>query len=194
VDETPVGGRNGDNPLLSQLLAHYGAPAYVRRARAAEDAWEALLERCRQQRHEWLAMVRLALGQVHALAGDWARLTRHLQDAQDIMLLQRLYAELQPVLKVPPERTSFERKLRRALLALNRRTLWFNRRWEEHLAGVDLEPINALRRDYNRYYVLEKECAMRSARLARQGFVPLEPVTVSSLAAHFPALPVVRLR
>ena len=58
------------------------------------------------------------------------------------------------------------------------------------LEETDLTEVNALREGYNRYYLLEKECAVRSARLARQGFRRLEPVTLEELAALLPPLPV----
>jgi hypothetical protein len=51
-----------------------------------------------------------------------------------------------------------------------------------------LNQVNDLRDGYNRYYVLEKECAVRSFRLARQGFCPLEPLTVEDITALFPLL------
>jgi hypothetical protein len=57
---------------------------------------------------------------------------------------------------------------------------------------VDLSQVNALRDGYNRYYVLEKECASRSPRTARHGFRPLPPLTADDLAALLPPLPVPR--
>ena len=59
---------------------------------------------------------------------------------------------------------------------------------------LDLSGINELRDGYNRYYVLEKEFAVRSARVARHGFVPLEPVTSGVLFELLPLLPVPRSR
>jgi hypothetical protein len=53
--------------------------------------------------------------------------------------------------------------------------------------------VNEARDGYNRYYVLEKECAIRSALLARRGFCRLEPFTLEQLAALVPELPVPRL-
>ena len=50
--------------------------------------------------------------------------------------------------------------------------------------------VNELREGYNRFYVLEKEIALRSAHLARQGFRPLAPATTVELAAVLPLLPV----
>ena len=66
----------------------------------------------------------------------------------------------------------------------------FNRRWVEYARALDLRPINALRADYNRYYLLEKECAVRSPMIARQGYQPLEPLTVEAILAVLPPLPV----
>ena len=59
---------------------------------------------------------------------------------------------------------------------------------------MDLGPVNEVREGYNRYYLLEKECALRSPLLARQGFVRLNPLTVDDLAALLPPLPVPQLK
>jgi hypothetical protein len=67
----------------------------------------------------------------------------------------------------------------------------FNRRWDAFLPTLDLRHVNELRDGYNRYFVLEKECAVRSARVAREGFVPLSPLTVQELFRHLPLLPAV---
>jgi hypothetical protein len=69
----------------------------------------------------------------------------------------------------------------------------FNRRWQEFLDKIELDALNRLRDEYNRYYPLEKECAVRSWRVARHGFQPLAPVTHADLAARFPLLPAPRL-
>ena len=59
-----------------------------------------------------------------------------------------------------------------------------------------LEPVRwllgELRDGYNRFYVLEKECAVHSPVIARQGFRPLEPLTAADLVAALPPLPVPR--
>jgi hypothetical protein len=65
----------------------------------------------------------------------------------------------------------------------------FNAVWAEFLGGLDLRPINALRDGYNRYYLLEKECVVRSVRVAGMGFQPMAMLTVADLAALFPPLP-----
>ena len=66
----------------------------------------------------------------------------------------------------------------------------FNRRWLPFVRGLDLTALNAERADYNRYYLLEKECAVRSPHIARQGYRPLDPVTHDDLLAALPPLPV----
>jgi hypothetical protein len=47
-----------------------------------------------------------------------------------------------------------------------------------------------MRDGYNRYYLLEKECALRSARVAREGFVRLAPLTLDDIRKMLPLLPV----
>lgn len=178
---------------MQRVAAFYDAPAYVRRAREVEGALEGLWQRCRQQRGKWLELVAVRLGQMHALAGSWQRLRPWLADESQVELLTCLEADLSPRLRCPVAMTSSARVMRRALRELCESIECFNQRWQAFVPGVDLAAINALRADYNRYYVFEKECAVRSARLARQGFVPLAPLTPADVAARFPLLDVPRL-
>jgi hypothetical protein len=105
-----------------------------------------------------------------------------------------MYASLDPQLRLPVEPTSSTRKLRRTLGELVESVERFNQHWLAHLETVDLTRVNELRDGYNRYYVLEKECALRSPRLARLGFRRLEPLTREELTALLPSLPVPRLQ
>jgi hypothetical protein len=194
VDDVPILGRGADHYLVKMFEAQYDAPAYVRRARQVEDAWESLVHRCRQQRDEWLGMARVRLGLLRGLAGDWAALRPLLADDDQLGALRHLEALLQPRLRSPVERTSSARALRRALRELVESLERFNQRWQAFLPGVDLTHVNELRDGYNRYYLLEKECAVRSARVARQGFRRLEPATTDALESVLPALPVPRLK
>jgi hypothetical protein len=181
-----------DNVELGHLLSHYDAPAFVRRDRRVREAFDRLLDRCRRQRDEWLEMVRIRIGALYALAGDWGSLALLLADEEQIHVLRQLHVTLEPELRVPEEPTSSIRILRRALRELVESLERFNRRWRQFLQEVDLMEVNDLREGYNRYYLLEKECALRSARLARQRFQPFESVTREELAARFPvfAIPV----
>jgi hypothetical protein len=193
VDEGPNPGGDADRREVQQLLGQYDAPAYFRRARGVQNALEHLLARCRRQREEWLPMVRLRLATLRDLAGDWPALAAWLDDGQRRTLAD-LHAELRPTLRVPLGPTASRRALRRALRELIASIRRFNARWERYLAEVDLAPLNVLRDGYNRYYVLEKECAVRSAVLARVNFQPLPPFTHADLAGLVPALVVPGMR
>jgi hypothetical protein len=177
-----------ERALLQQLVGQYGGPAFVRRARSTEAAWEQLLDQCRKARHERLAMVRLQLGTLAALAGAWERLRPHVENEAALLVLQSLHNELQPRLRVPVERTESAGKLRRALGELREGIAYFNSRWREYLAQVNLSGVNALRDAYNRFYLLEKECALGSAHIARRGFTRLEHATLDDLLREFPPL------
>jgi hypothetical protein len=191
-DQTPF-SRDDAHEIFKQFASHYDAPAYVRRARQVEDALEQLLARCRAQRDEWLHMVRLRLGQLHMLAGDWGALRPWLASDTQVEVLERLHRDLAPQPRLRVEATRSERALRGTLRDLVQSIDRFNRRWEAFLPTVDLAPINTLRDGYNRYYLLEKECAIRSPRLARQGFRGLEPLTTADLAGLVPVLPMPKL-
>jgi hypothetical protein len=190
MDEVTIPGRDDADRTVKQFMTTYDAPAFVRRGRQVQAAFEDLLGRCRAQREGWLAMVRLRLGTLHALAGDWGRLAPLLADASQVEALQNLHAELQPRLRAPVRPALTRGALRGALRELRGSIERFNERWRRYLLGVDVRHVNALREDYNRYYVLEKECALRSPRLARLGFRPLPPVSVAELEAALPPLPV----
>jgi hypothetical protein len=194
LDEIQILGCEDHRHGVNRFLAHYGAPAYVRRARQVEEALDALVGHCRRQRDEWLDLVRIRLGQLHGLAGDWAALRPLVADEGQIQRLSDLHAELKPRLRLPVASTSSARALRRALRELRESIDRFNHRWHDFLRKVDLSAVNEARDGYNRYYVLEKECAVRSPRLARIGFRRLEPMTLDELTALVPPLPVPQLQ
>jgi hypothetical protein len=185
---------NEDRKKVQYLLGSYGAPAFVRRGRQVEEAYETLLAALRLEREKLLAMVRLRIGQAFALAGDPERLRPLLREPEQLDLLVELHRELHPTLRVAVEPTSSLRILRQGLRDLIDSLERFDRRWNAHLVGVDLIPINKLREGYNRHYVVEKECVVGSARLAREGFVRLPPLTVADLRREFPALAIPDLR
>jgi hypothetical protein len=187
MEDIPILSREDPRNVVQLFTAHYDAPAYVRRARRVQDAFDELIARCRQRREEWLELVRLRLGTLKARAGKWSRL-RFLLGHDQLSALEDLHDALQPRLRVPVESTSSRRLLRHAIGELRANLDRFNARWQKFLEALDLAPLNRLREDYNRYYLLEKECAMRSTRLARLGFQRLEPVTVADVAGLFPPL------
>jgi hypothetical protein len=194
MEEEIILGRDESGEVFKRFLSQYDAPAYIRRARGVQAAFDQLLEHCRRRRAEWLEIVRLRIGMLHALAGDWSNLQPFLTDEEQLNILRYDLAALAAPLRAPLEAATSARVLRRALRELLESLERFNERWQTFLTGVDLTAVNELREGYNRYYVLEKECAVRSARIARQGFHPLPPLTTEDLAADFPLLPVPRLR
>jgi hypothetical protein len=189
VFDTPILGRSDDRQF-NQIVGLYDAPAYVRRARQVQEALDGVLMRCRRQRDEWLTMVRTRLGVLGALAADWSRLRPLLTGEDRVEDLRSLHDSLKPQLRVPVPATSSRWVLRRALRELRESIERFNGRWPAFLQTIDLTPVNKLREGYNRYYLLEKECAVRSASVARQGFRKLEPVTNNDLLTWLPVLPV----
>lgn len=194
MDDLPALGRDDERHFFNQFAAHYAAPAYVRRAQQVQESLDRLLAQCRQQRDDWLQMVRVFLGLLRAHASDWAALLPCLADASQVEVLQQLHADLDPQPVRGVETTTSLRTLRQALRELCEGIERFNRRWRGYLQKVDLSQVNALREGYNRYYLLEKECAIRSARLARLGYHPLQPLTLDELAVHLPLLPVPQMK
>lgn len=193
MDEIEIlGAKDVEGDLFKQMLAQYGAPAYVRRERAVQAAFDALIDRGRRQRDELLPMVRMRLALLHALAGDWDNLRPLLAEEDGVEQLRAMHAALQPELRGPVETSSSPRVLRQALGELCESIERFNRRWCECVPTLDRTEVNRQRESYNRYFVLEKECALRSARLARAGFVRLEPVTDDDVLSRLPLLPVPR--
>mgnify|MGYP000899926056 CR=1 FL=1 len=192
MEEVPIPADDG-RQLFQFFLGRYDAPAFVRRARDVEGTWRVLLAECRRRRDALLEMVKLRLATLAALAGAWEAVRPFLQDAAELEYLRTLEAELRPELRIPLGADSTPRVLRRALQELCASLERFNRRWDDETWRVDLEAINEVRDGYNRYYLVEKECALGSARVARQEFRRLEPITRADVLREFPPLPVPRL-
>jgi hypothetical protein len=178
-----------DRRMLQEMVGRAG-PSFIRRAKLVETTWTALLDACARARREKLTFVRLRLGQLRALAGDWAVLQNAMPSADEFEFLVRLHDELQPRLRVPLNATESRRALRNAAFELIEAMEMFNGRWTRWLAKVDLTTVNRAREDYNRYFLFEKECAVGSPRVARMGFAMLTPKTLMELTHEFPLLPV----
>jgi hypothetical protein len=138
-------------------------------------------------------MVRLRLAQLRALAGTWDAIRPLFADDSQFQALVNLFQELAPQLRCEPAPTSSGPVLREALARVNESIAYFNRRWVSYLGSVNLDDINKLRDGYNRFYVLEKECAVGSGALARRGFRPLEMLRFEDLLVTLPGLPHFRL-
>jgi hypothetical protein len=191
MDELLIASCNDDNRLFKKVLGRYDAPAYIRRARDMEESFNALVSRCRNRREEMLRMVRSRFRMLQSLARDLICLRNYVADEAQIERLQRIQHEINTHKGVAI--TASPRSIRRALEDLNRSIEQFNRRWETFVSTVDLFEVNALRENYNRYYVLEKECVVRSPRIALQGFRPVPPVNPNDILILFPVLPAISL-
>ncbi len=189
-DELAVPSRTDNFDQFRQVLIGHGGPAFLRRAAQVNGAYDHMLDSCRRQRVELLSMVRLRLATLLALAGDWNVLRSHIPEHDSIEGLKQLHAELNPQLRCPVAPNQSPRALARAVAELIESVETFNRRWLDYLRSIDLSAINKLRDDYNRYYVLEKECAVRLPSLARKGFRPLEPLNWEHLLELLPTLPI----
>jgi hypothetical protein len=191
-DSLPAGA-NDERRIFQKMLGLYDAPAFVRRTRRLEDAECLFIEHVQKLRLDKLAMVRLRVGQLRCLAGDWDALRPLVASPESLDTLRSLHDSLEPELRLPPAATGSLRRLRRALGELIEAMTLFNRRWQPYLESVDLAPLNALRDGYNRHYLIEKECALGSARVARMGFRHLDALTYADLLRQFPLLALPRI-
>jgi hypothetical protein len=173
---------------VKEMMGLFDLPAFARRGQDLEITLKRLHERCRNARGQLLDMVQLRLRQwSRAVTGPdaWSCAFTH-----SIEPLWPLAGAEQPRwAEVPAPRS------RRLSIAgdLNAAVLRFNRRWRQFLERLNLEPTNALIDQYNRYYLLEKECVMGSARLAARHFQPVTELTPMTLLNDHPTLPVPEL-
>jgi hypothetical protein len=177
-----------DRRIVQKLIGMYDAPAFVRRMRRVEDAERILIEQLEKKRGEKLTMVRLRIGQLRALAGDWTALRPFVAASESLDTLRDLHDALKPELRMPLEATRSAHRLRSALQELTQAMATFNQRWQKLIAEVDLAPVNEMREGYNKHYLIEKECAVGNSRIARMGFKRLDPLTMADLLRQLPPL------
>jgi hypothetical protein len=174
---------------IKELIGLFDVPAFARRGQDLESTVRRLNERCRSARQELLDMVRLRLRQwSHAATGpqDWSEVF-----AQSIEPLWPLSHAEDPQWAEAPAPIRRRSAIGHDLIAS---VVRFNHRWNQFLDRLNLEPANLVIDQYNRYYVLEKECFMGSARLAARYFVPVPNVTTETLLREHRTLPVPQLR
>jgi hypothetical protein len=173
---------------VKELMGLFDLPAFARRGQDLEITLKLLHERCRRTRGQLLDMVRLRLRQwARAVIGPdaWTSVF-----TKSIEPLWALAAAEEPQWAISPAPIRRQRLIGADLIAA---VLRFNRRWAQALELINLEPANAVIDQYNRYYVLEKECVMGSARLAARHFVPVPQLTTALLMSDHPTLPVPEL-
>jgi hypothetical protein len=173
---------------LKEMLGLFDVPAFVRRGNELEYALGRLRGRLGRERDGMLEMVRLRLRQ-------WASVATGPDDlagafAGPVAGLWALTGAGAPAWADRPAPARRRRAVARDLVAS---VVRFNRRWGQFLDRVSLEALNDQIERYNRYYVMEKECVLGSARLAAKHFEPRTPVTRADLLDEFPELPVPEL-
>ena len=174
---------------IKELLGLFDVPAFARRGQDLEYALARLHARCRRARDERLDMVRVRLRQwAGAVTGPeaWAEVFTAPIDA------------LWPLGGAEPpawaDRLAPPRRLRSIARDLVASLIRFNHRWIGFLDALNLGSINRAIDQYNRYYVLEKECCLGSARLAARHFTPRPRLTRDGLLADYPILPVPEIK
>ena len=177
------------DPEMRQLLGLFDVPAYARRGQELEFALDRLHARCRREREAMMAMVRLR-------ARQWASVATGPEDGGDLFAspmgpLWEAIGGNSPSWADAPGTPRRRGSAARDLAASIER---FNRRWTAFLADLKLSPINQLVDHYNRYYLLEKECAFGSARVAARHFRPRELLTADALLGDHPLLPALAVR
>jgi hypothetical protein len=176
----------GSRSEFLKLLAEFGEePAFIARARAPQIALDALLHAGQAKRDEMLKRPKFHLSTLaNQVRKDWSRLGSLLTVPESVAMLEALHASMPANLPVQSSRlVSDKAALGRFLESAER----FNRHWRAYVDALDLEPVNKPRRDFNQFYVLEKECAFGSERIA-EGFEPLEMIDSAYLYARFPLL------
>jgi len=178
----------GSRSEFLKLLAEFGEePAFIARARAPQIALEALLHACEAKREEMLKWPKFHLSTLaNQVRQDWSRLGSLLAVPESVTTLEALHASMAARI---PEQTSWLVSDQAALSQFLKSAERFNRHWTSYIDGMDLEPVNKPRRDFNQFYVLEKACAFGSEGVT-EGFEPLGMIDRADLYARFPLLAV----
>lgn len=185
MSDVTIPGKDDEGQIFRELVAQFDTPAYLRRARKVEAAWQSILDRCWLEREKLLTFIRLHLATLKAQAESWDALAPFLS-AANRQRLQTWHDQLEPKLRLPVPRATSPRILQRTFAELRASCDHFNRRWRRFVAEIDLTEVNRLRDGYNRYFLLEKECALRNPRLAKIGYEPMRPATSADVLAALP--------
>jgi hypothetical protein len=177
------------NDSLAQVLGLYDTPAYVRRGIQLAEARQRVFRRCETARAELLQGVLIHLKLLRQYVSDITELRDYAASEQDFQILRNLMSLLPAnatvhALPFAAAKWGIGAQMRSLFQCVDR----FNRRWTRFLADIDLSDIDAQVAAYNRYYLLEKECALGSPRLASRGFQPARTITRSELAQRYPLM------
>ncbi|WP_337173229.1 hypothetical protein [Paludisphaera sp.] len=163
----------------------FDVPSFVRRGQDVEFLLATLDERCRNGR---LAM----LDMVHTRLRQWAKLAIGADDWRDAFAVPVAY--LWDAASAPAPNWARHAGTRRARRAVARDLVAsverFNARWAAYVDRLDTRLVNDAIENYNKYYIMEKECVLGSSRLAAQRFTPLAAVSTASILDAHPPIPV----
>jgi hypothetical protein len=188
IDGPPPSLNSDIETEVKELMGLFDLPAFARRGQDLEIMLRRTHDRCRRVRVEFLDMVHLRLRQwSRAVTGPDAWFGVFTESIEPLWAHAQAEPPVWAKTPAPPRR---RRLIAGDLIAA---VLRFNRRWRAFLDRLNLEPTNALIDQYNRYYVLEKECIMGSARLAARHFQPVTQLTPLTLLNDYPLLPVPEL-
>ncbi len=185
TDESLLMIRGDVEAEIKEIMGLFDAPEFARRGLELEDLVKRLHDRCRRARADRLNMVHLRLRQ-------WARAVSGPEEWSGVFVssLEPLWAlsgAEAPRWAVVSASIRQQRSIAGDLVAA---VLRFNQRWLEFLDRLNLEPANLVIDQYNRYYLIEKECVLGSARLAARFFRPVPRLTREQLLRDHPLLPV----
>jgi hypothetical protein len=186
---------SGDEPIPSDAIlaaaADDGAtivfdvPAFVRRGQDVAFLLTTLDERCRRGRLAILDMV-------HTRLRQWAKLAIGPDDWRDAFAepIDHLWEAASAPAPIWARTAGSRRARRAAACDLAASIGRFNDRWGAFVERLDTRLVNDAVENYNKYYVIEKECVIGSARLAARRFTPITGVSTASILASHPPLPV----
>ncbi|HVJ82952.1 MAG TPA: hypothetical protein VNC50_17925 [Planctomycetia bacterium] len=172
------------------LIGLADTPAYLRRAMRVDEATRQIDRRCQELREKIAGEIRLRLKTWNKLVADRPNLAARLSPAtlaalaaiEEAVFIGAEPRTLRDRIPWPVLPHRIWRNLAGAVAA-------YNLKWNAGLAAIDLGPLGKEIAGYNKHYLFEKECAFRSARIARIGFTPMAPVDAGWLAARWSALP-----
>lgn len=176
------------NEFLRMLAENDSPPAYVLRAQRVESVWQNLIAEAHKEYAKLQDMPRTRLAQLaHLIDHNWATLTAYVA-TEDADALERLHDDWQPKLLGELLPTTSRRQIQRSINDLRSSFERFNRRWQQKVDKLDLEPVNYQREQYNDYYLVEKAAALGSDKLAEMGFQRLELANQADILAEVPLL------
>ncbi|MBY0588662.1 hypothetical protein K2X85_15930 [bacterium] len=169
------------------ILGLFDVPAYIRRALRVEEAIRSLDAKVLAQRTDMLIPVRHSHARWEEVCRRYPRWATWptTSDQQIITELPNAWANMPPIRVIP---LLWPIRPKRLFADLSLSIQQFNQRWHQWIHAINLARTNALIDDYNRHYLIEKECAFRSTRAAGRGFLPKAPIEREPFLLRYPFL------